>query len=59
MQKFLQLIKGKKSVTLAIIGAVSLYLMSKGYIGEYEAQLISSILVILGWASFMASKYTK
>lgn len=56
MQQFLQIIKGKKTLIVGIIGVLTAYSIGKWWIGSEEAMAINGILGLLG---FTASKYTK
>lgn len=56
MQKFLQLINGKKTLIVGIIWVLTSYAIGKGWIGTEEAMAINGILGLL-W--YTASRMTK
>lgn len=48
MTKVLDFLRGKKATIFAILGAIVVFLLGRGYIQQDLADLISAILVILG-----------
>lgn len=57
MEKFLNFLQGKKGVIASIIGAITAYLVAKGYIGEAEVILIGSVnTALFGMASHLTYK---
>lgn len=56
MQKFLQLIKGNKTLIWTLVTGVVGYLWTSWYISQNEVWAIVTVLALLGK---LASKYTK
>jgi hypothetical protein len=58
MEKFLQLVKGRKSSILTVLALFITYALTKGYIGDAEAVLFNGILVVFGLtANLLDSHY--
>lgn len=60
MGKLLKLLHGKKTTIAAVVGALVIYSIGRGYIAQDTAELISALLVALGiTANVATSKLNK